>query len=60
MFGLFNTDNNKKDSKEDKLDNVTINKDGIVKLNLRKESVRKKVALEANKFKDFDNKLVSQ
>lgn len=60
MFGFFNTSTNEKDSKEDKLDNVTINKDGIVKLNLRKKSVRRKVALQANKFKDFDNKLASQ
>lgn len=60
MFWFFNTGNSDKDSKDDKLDNVTINKDGIVRLNLRKKSVRKKVALQANKFKNFDNKPVSQ
>lgn len=59
-MGWFSS-NDKKDSnsKDDKLDNVTIDKDGIVKLDLSKSSVRVKVAREADKFKSFSDKLVS-
>ncbi len=39
-----------------KLENVTINKDGIVKLDLTKKSVREKVAELAMKFKNIPTK----
>ena len=53
------TDEEEKNSIKCKLENVTINKDGIVKLNLSKKSVRKKIADEALKFQDIDRKQIT-
>jgi hypothetical protein len=54
MFWFSKANKAEQDSKNDKLNNVTINKDGIVKLNLRKKAVREKVALQALKFQKIN------
>ncbi|GAB5380499.1 MAG: hypothetical protein Alis3KO_26390 [Aliiglaciecola sp.] len=59
FFGLFGGGDDSKTSESYELENVTINKDGIVKLDLSKESVRKKVQNEANKFSKLEEKLSS-
>ena len=41
------------------VNNVVIDKDGIVSLNLKSESVRHKVLLEINKLKEFESELTS-
>jgi hypothetical protein len=59
FMSWFSKTDEEKDSIKYMLNNVTINKDGIVKLNLSKKSVRKQIADEALKFQDIESKQAS-
>jgi len=41
------------------VNNVVIDKDGIVSLNLKSKSVQNKVLLEINKLKEYESELTS-
>jgi hypothetical protein len=57
--GMFfkNRKKNTIDKTVSNVNNVVINKDGIVSLNLKSKSVQKKVLLEINKLKEFESEL---
>jgi len=54
-FSLFGSKKDKVSSSQ--LDNVNINRDGIVSLNLDDESVQKQVLAQIEKLKTFEQQL---
>jgi hypothetical protein len=55
LFNLFNTNIDKKPSLD--VDNVNINKDGVVSLNLESEFVQQQLFAQIKKLKTFENEL---
>jgi len=54
-FNIFSANKDKKTSS--KVDNVNINKDGIVSLNLDSKSVQEQLFAQIKKLKTYENEL---
>lgn len=57
MFGLFNAKNDKKS--DSFIDNVNINKDGVVSLNIENKEVQVQIFKQIEKLKTFEKELSS-